>query len=173
MAFLNATNQKGDSMKTLGDAVRVIVQQAIKQDGVAETPLQDVALFIMGKSRQDVTMGELEEKAAEVKKKLTSSYVLNTSARMPELQAINKRTRVNFYVDDDRGIDCVRVTLRDGAIQKKQRQARLSFRDGVKAMAEFNPDVMADEIVCIQTAKYIVGQYRAHAAAILGDSNED
>lgn len=160
-------------MKTLGDAVRVIVQQAIKQDGVAEISLQEIALFIMERSRQDVGMGELDEKAAEVKKKLSSSYVLNTSARMPELQAINKRTRVNFYVDDDRGIDCVRVILRDGALQKKQRQARLSYRDGVKEVMSFNPDIVDLTPDQIAGAQAVIKQYRAHAATLLGGGNED
>lgn len=168
MEFLNATNQKGDSMKTLGDAVRVIVQQAIKQDGMAQITLQEIALFMMEKSRQDVTLAEIEDKAAEIKRKLTSSYVLNTSARMPELQAINKRTRVNFYIDDNRGIDAVMVTLRDGAIKKRERQARLGFTDGVKEVMSFNPDIVdltPDQIV---GAQVVIKQYRAHAANLLG-----
>lgn len=162
-------------MKTLGEITREMVKQAIQNGGVFEVRLSNIAGIRTGKaSIADFAVGELEDEIADIKRKLTSSYILNTSGRMAELKAIDKRTRVKFYVDDDTGADCVRIMLVDGASKIGQSQkGKRTFKDGVSAIMGFNPDIVEMTPDQVVGAQIVIKQYRAHAATLLGVSNED
>lgn len=161
-------------MKSLGDIIRTMVKHAIENGNEVDALLRNLACMHKGKtSIAEFKVGELEELVAEIKRKLTSSYILNTSGRMPELKAINKRTRVKFFIHDETGADALRITLVDGAskIGASKRGAR-TFNDGVQAVMTFNPDIIDLTPEQIVGAQAIIKQYRSHAASILGEGND-
>lgn len=161
-------------MKSLADITRELVSSALKNDGAFEAPLVAVAGALRGRSSLgEFEPGELESAIAEIKAKLTASYLLNTSRRMQSLQEANKRTRLKYFFDDERGQEWIRILLVDGAAAPRRKASGLTYKDGVQAMAGFNPDVLGDSIKCMETAQAIVKQYREHAATILGGGNED
>lgn len=114
---------------SLGDVVRYMAEQALK----SENRSYHVPIHLIAREMYDLTaddMGRLNSDDLEAGgkysvAKLKASYVSNTVARMPEIQAANVRAKLSIKdgdFGDDVDVRCAYITLVDGAIQTGTRR---------------------------------------------------
>ena len=114
---------------SLGDVVRYMAEQALKaEDRTFHVPIHLIARQVYGLTSSDIggiSREDLEVGGRYSMSKLKASYVANTVARMPEIQAANVRAKLSIKdgdFGDDVGVRCAYITLVDGAIQTGKRR---------------------------------------------------
>lgn len=81
---------------TLGEAIRSMVKAAIRdENNFVEVDLVDLLCATKGVSRMDLSPDQGDNPRYHLPK-LKNSYIVTTSARMPELQDANLKVKANF-----------------------------------------------------------------------------
>lgn len=81
---------------TLGEAIRSMVKAAIQdENNFVEVDLVDLLCATKGVSRMDLSPDQGDNPRYHLPK-LKNSYIVTTSARMPELQEANLKVKANF-----------------------------------------------------------------------------
>lgn len=113
---------------SLGDVIRYMAEQALNSEGrTFHVPIHLMARQVYGLTADDMGRISSEDLEADGKysmSKLKASYVTNTVARMPEIQAANVRAKLSFKdgdFGDDVNVRCAYLSLVDGAIQTGSR----------------------------------------------------
>lgn len=114
---------------SLGDVVRYMAEQALKSESRSyHVPIHLIARQMYGLTADDmgrINSEDLEAGGKYSVAKLKASYVSNTVARMPEIQAANVRAKLSIKdgdFGDDVDVRCAYLTLVDGAIQTGTRR---------------------------------------------------
>lgn len=114
---------------SLGDVVRYMAEQALKSESRSyHVPIHLIARQMYGLTADDmgrINADDLETGGKYSVAKLKASYVSNTVARMPEIQAANVRAKLSIKdgdFGDDVDVRCAYITLVDGAIQTGTRR---------------------------------------------------
>lgn len=114
---------------SLGDVVRYMAEQALKSENRSyHVPIHLIARQMYGLTADDmgrINADDLEAGGKYSVAKLKASYVSNTVARMPEIQAANVRAKLSIKdgdFGDDVDVRCAYITLVDGAIQTGTRR---------------------------------------------------
>lgn len=128
---------------SLGDVVRYMAEQALKaEDRTFHVPVHLIARQVYGLTADDmgrISGEDLEAGGKYSMAKLKASYVSNTVARMPEIQAANVRARLSIKdgdFGDDVDVRCAYITLVDGAIQTGRR-VKENSQISEKAVSDF------------------------------------
>lgn len=113
---------------SLGEVVRYMARQALSSENLTfHVPINLIARQVYGLTADDmgrITSEDLEANGKYSLSKLKASYVANTVARMPEIQAANVRAKLSIKdgdFGDDVDVRCAYITLVDGAIQTGKR----------------------------------------------------
>ena len=147
---------------SLGDVIRYMAKQALKDDHLTfHVPIHMIARQVYGLTSDDIGLISAEDLEAGGKyslAKLKASYVSNTVARMPEIQAANVRAKLSIKdgdFGDDVGVRCACISLVDGAIQTGKRvkansevadKAVRDFKDKILKLMPSVTDFEGDEI---------------------------
>lgn len=147
---------------SLGEVVRYMARQALSSENLTfHVPINLIARQVYGLTADDmgrITSDDLEANGKYSLSKLKSSYVANTVARMPEIQAANVRAKLSIKdgdFGDDVAVRCAYITLVDGAIQTGKRvkdnnqvaeNAVSDFKDRILKLMPSVTDFEGDEI---------------------------
>ena len=147
---------------SLGDVVRYMAEQALKSENRSyHVPIHLIARQMYGLTADDmgrINADDLEAGGKYSVAKLKASYVSNTVARMPEIQAANVRAKLSIKdgdFGDDVNVRCAYITLVDGAIQTGKRvkannevadKAVRDFKDRILKLMPSVTDFEGDEI---------------------------
>ena len=147
---------------SLGDVVRYMAEQALKSENRSyHVPIHLIARQMYGLTADDmgrINADDLEAGGKYSVAKLKASYVSNTVARMPEIQAANVRAKLSIKdgdFGDDVDVRCAYITLVDGAIQTGKRvksnnqvaeNAVNDFKDRILKLMPSVTDFEGDEI---------------------------
>lgn len=108
---------------SLGEVVRYMARQALSSEKrTFHVPINLIARQVYGLTADDmgrITSEDLEADGKYTLSKLKASYVANTVARMPEIQAANVRAKLSIKDGDfgnDVDVRCAYITLVEGAI---------------------------------------------------------
>lgn len=111
---------------TLGEVVRYMVKQAINsENGEFVIPVSYIAAQVYGADPIVISKEGMQKGGLYDMTKLKSSYVANTSSRMPEVIERDLRAKISFVEElyGDSYQDCAKVTMVKGAIRKGSRKA--------------------------------------------------
>lgn len=147
---------------SLGEVVRYMARQALSSENLTfHAPINLIARQVYGLTADDmgrITSEDLEANGKYSLSKLKASYVANTVARMPEIQAANVRAKLSIKdgdFGDDVAVRCAYITLVDGAIQTGKRvkannqvaeNAVSDFKDRILKLMPSVTDFEGDEI---------------------------
>lgn len=147
---------------SLGEVVRYMARQALSSEKrTFHVPINLIARQVYGLTADDmgrITSEDLEVNGKYSLSKLKASYVANTVARMPEIQAANVRAKLSIKdgdFGDDVAVRCAYITLVDGAIQTGKRvkannqvaeNAVSDFKDRILKLMPSVTDFEGDEI---------------------------
>ena len=147
---------------SLGEVVRYMARQALNSEKrTFHVPINLIARQVYGLAADDmgrITSEDLEVDGKYALSKLKASYVANTVARMPEIQAANVRAKLSIKdgdFGDDVAVRCAYITLVDGAIQAGKRvkansevadKAVRDFKDRILKLMPSVTDFEGDEI---------------------------
>lgn len=147
---------------SLGEVVRYMARQALSSENLTfHVPINLIARQVYGLTADDmgrITSEDLEANGKYSLSKLKASYVSNTVARMPEIQAANVRAKLSIKDGDfggDVAVRCAYITLVDGAIQTGKRvkannqvaeNAVSDFKDRILKLMPSVTDFEGDEI---------------------------
>ena len=147
---------------SLGEVVRYMARQALSSENLTfHVPINLIARQVYGLTADDIgriTSEDLEANGKYSLSKLKASYVANTVARMPEIQAANVRAKLSIKdgdFGDDVAVRCAYITLVDGAIQTGKRvkannqvaeNAVSDFKDRILKLMPSVTDFEGDEI---------------------------
>lgn len=147
---------------SLGEVVRYMARQALSSEKLTfHVPINLIARQVYGLTADDmgrITSEDLEANGKYSLSKLKASYVANTVARMPEIQAANVRAKLSIKdgdFGDDVAVRCACITLVDGAIQTGKRvkansevadKAIRDFKDRILKLMPSVTDFEGDEI---------------------------
>lgn len=147
---------------SLGEVVRYMARQALSSENLTfHVPINLIARQVYGLTADDmgrITSEDLEVNGKYSLSKLKASYVANTVARMPEIQAANVRAKLSIKdgdFGDDVAVRCAYITLVDGAIQTGKRvkansevadKAIRDFKDRILKLMPSVTDFEGDEI---------------------------
>lgn len=147
---------------SLGEVVRYMARQALNSEKrTFHVPINLIARQVYGLTADDmgrITSEDLEANGKYSLSKLKASYVANTVARMPEIQAANVRAKLSIKdgdFGDDVAVRCAYITLVGGAIQTGKRvkannqvaeNAVSDFKDRILKLMPSVTDFEGDEI---------------------------
>ena len=133
---------------SLGDVVRYMAEQALKADDrTFHVPIHLIARQVYGLTSSDIggiSREDLEVGGRYSMSKLKASYVANTVARMPEIQAANVRAKLSIKdgdFGDDVEVRCAYLSLVDGAIQTGKR-VKANGQIAEKAVSDFKVKIL-------------------------------
>lgn len=133
---------------SLGEVVRYMARQAlISEKRAFHVPINLIARQVYGLTADDmgrITSEDLEANGKYALSKLKASYVANTVARMPEIQAANVRAKLSIKDGDfgnDVAVRCAYITLVDGAINTGKR-VKDNNNITEKAISEFKSRIL-------------------------------
>lgn len=133
---------------SLGDVVRYMAEQALKSENRSyHVPIHLIARQMYGLTADDmgrINADDLEAGGKYSVAKLKASYVSNTVARMPEIQAANVRAKLSIKdgdFGDDVDVRCAYITLVDGAIQTGKR-VKANSQIAEKAVSDFKVKIL-------------------------------
>lgn len=133
---------------SLGDVIRYMAEQALKaEDRTFHVPLNLIARQVYGLTSNDIgriSREDLESGGKYSLSKLKASYVANTVARMPEIQAANVRAKLSIKdgdFGDDVEVRCAYLSLVDGAIKTGSR-SKANNQVAEKAVSEFKAKIL-------------------------------
>lgn len=133
---------------SLGEVVRYMARQALSSEKrTFHVPINLIAREVYGLTADDmgrITSEDLEADGKYTLSKLKASYVANTVARMPEIQAANVRAKLSIKDGDfgnDVDVRCAYITLVDGAINTGKR-VKDNNHIAEKAISEFKARIL-------------------------------
>lgn len=133
---------------SLGDVVRYMAEQALKSENRSyHVPIHLIARQMYGLTADDmgrINADDLEAGGKYSVAKLKASYVSNTVARMPEIQAANVRAKLSIKdgdFGDDVEVRCAYLSLVDGAIQTGKR-VKANGQIAEKAVSDFKVKIL-------------------------------
>lgn len=128
---------------TLGDLVREMARAALNEEsGSVSVPLVYLVARMKGvdcSSAQSIMQGlspDEKDKPKLYLAQLKSSYITNTTARLPEMQERDLKVKSRFF-DDEHGRPHIQISLAKGAIKlgsrgKSNKSAQKEISDSVK-----------------------------------------
>ena len=125
-----------------------MAEQALKSENRSyHVPIHLIARQMYGLTADDmgrINADDLEAGGKYSVAKLKASYVSNTVARMPEIQAANVRAKLSIKdgdFGDDVDVRCAYITLVDGAIQTGKR-VKANSQIAEKAVSDFKVKIL-------------------------------
>ncbi|QFP92967.2 hypothetical protein ECH1_01 [Escherichia virus ECH1] len=134
---------------SLGEVVRYMVKKAINSEsGEFVIPVSYIAAQVYGADPIVISKEDMEKGGVYDMTKLKSSYVANTSSRMPEVIERDFRAKISFVEElyDDSYQDCAKITMVKGAVRKGSRKAsdRMKEQKIIEGFREKLLSVMPD-----------------------------
>lgn len=134
---------------SLGEVVRYMVKQALNSEsGEFLIPVSYIAAQVYGADPIVISKEGMQKGGLYDMTKLKSSYVANTSSRMPEVIERDLRAKISFVEElyDDSYQDCAKITMVKGALRKGSRKAsdRMKEQKIIEGFKERLLSVMPD-----------------------------
>lgn len=161
-------------VQTLGNVIREMARRALSsEDRKFRAKVLDIVKITTGKGYSNLTYEEIKDytKIPQLK----SSYIYNTTARMPELQSANVRAKHKFevlnedmkQVSFDDGDKYLTIEIVDGAVDVKagrkarSEQAELIVSAFKKRIFSVMPDLADYEGESLAAAVKAIKDYRS------------